>query len=89
MKIYESSENVTPSLQSYFNYLPEDDIVAKDRSMLYRNKRNCPKHNRFLIFFNYPLSCKPKTALMTPYIGDNIIALNSYENANLLTWLEK
>lgn len=51
------------------------------------NLRNCAKHNRLLIQFNYPVSCKPKEVLVVPYISDNIISLNTRNERSSFTWL--
>ena len=51
------------------------------------NLRNCPKHNRLLMQFNYPKSCKPKEVLVIPNITDNLISMNSSNDKNTRTWL--
>ena len=71
----------------YNNFLPEKKKRDKDRQMPVDNIRNCPKHNRVLLQFHYPSSCKPKKALVIPNISDNSIAINSRTERDTTTWL--
>ena len=52
-----------------------------------QNLRMCMKHNRLLMQFSYPGSCKPKEVLVIPYISDNLISMNSRNNKDSFTWL--
>lgn len=78
---------MTPTLQNYFNFLPDPKDDEKDRAMPALNIRNCQKHDRLLMTFNYPGSCKPKEILVTPYIGDNSIGLNMTDYKDTITWI--
>ena len=51
------------------------------------NLRNCAKHNRLLMQFNFPVSCKPKEILVIPNISDNIISMNSRNEKDTFTWI--
>ena len=89
IKIYHSEDQPAyrTSMQMYNNFLPEKKKRDKDRQMPVDNIRNCPKHNRVLLQFNYPSSCKPKKALVIPNISDNSIAMNSRPERDTITWL--
>ena len=71
----------------YNNFLPEKKRKDVERQMPVDNMRNCPKHNRLLLQFNYPTSCKPKKVLVIPSIADNLIAMNSGTHRDTITWL--
>lgn len=88
VKIYDDDNaSIDPSLQNYFSFLPEPISKEKDRSMPRSLLRNCPKHSRLLMQFNYPISCKPKQALITPSIGVNTITMNSQTDRSMISWL--
>ena len=88
VKIYDDENASTdPSLQNYFSFLPPPTKQESDRCMPASMIRNCPKHRRLLMQFNYPVSCRPKQALILPSIGANAITLNSQTERETTTWL--
>jgi len=88
VKIYHNEDKkIQPSLQNFFNFLPDAKKDERDRCMPIQNLRMCMKHNRLLMQFNYPGSCKPKEVLVIPYISDNLISMNSRNNKDSFTWL--
>ena len=89
VKIYGSLDaDIQPTLQSYFNFLPDPKANEKDRVMQMMYLRNCLKHDRVIMQFSYPKSSKPKLMRITPYIGDNTITLRTGQvEKDGITWL--
>ena len=72
----------------YYNFLPDKTKRDRDRQMPIMNIRSCPKHNRVLLMFNYPQSCKPKKILVIPNISDNKILTNHGDSSkDTVMWL--
>lgn len=89
-KIYDDEdETIDPSIQPYFNYLPQKQKGGRDRCMTTNLLRNCPKQSRLLMQFNFPVSCKPKEVLVVPYIGSNTIMMSSLTDSQIVSWLGK
>ena len=88
VKIYHNDDsNIATSMQNYYNFLPDAKKGEKDRIMPIGNLRNCAKHNRLLMQFNFPESCQPKKVLVIPYISDNVISMNSRDFKDTFTWM--
>ena len=93
VKIYDQfeakviDEKVSPTLQSYYNYLPEPKANEKDRRIPLRNVRNCRRHHRLVMQFNYPKSGRAKQIVATPFISANTIGLNIRKSDSNLTWI--
>ena len=70
--------------------MPEASQYEKDRKISVTSMRNCPLHNRLLMQFSYPSSCKPKETHVIPYIDDNIIHMNNIKDNpddQIISWL--
>ena len=88
VKIYhDDDQNSRTSMQNYYNFLPDARKEEKDRGMPIGNLRNCAKHNRLLMQFNYPESCQPRKVLVIPNISDNKIEMNSRNEKDTYTWM--
>ena len=74
-------------MQSYYNFFPKKNQLEMDRFMPVANIRNCPKHDRILLQFLYPSSCRPKEIYVIPNISQNLISMNSRSDKNTITWL--
>ena len=88
---HDQNRRVNPKLQNYYNFLPKLKETIKGRQdefMLQNLLRNCPKHSRLLMQFNYPVSYDPKKFLVTPYITDNFMTLNSKCSKTLRSWFD-
>ena len=89
MKIYDcEASKMKSTVQSYYNYLPAPEKGFENRCMPINLIRNCPKHNRLVMQFNYPGLSRTKEILVIPYIGDNTISMHNHnKDNNLITWL--
>ena len=87
IKIYKGDNKREPTLQPYYNFMPKPTKDHSDRFMSTMNLRNCPKNNRLLLQFNYPKQCLAKRGIITPYIGDNQISMNSRTLGHLISWM--
>ena len=77
IKIYDTSNaqeqdiNAKPTIQNFFNFLPDPKKDEIGRYMPLLAIRNSPKHNRILMQFTYPSSCNPKKIMVIPYMSEN------------------